>query len=232
MEQSNSAMYLKRIKLAAKLTSGALLSIGKRKVFCIGRNNTGISEMCQALKNLGFVIGNQRLGELLLFDYAKRDFKRLYWLCRSAQAFLDAPFRLPYTYEAVDLKFPGSKFVLTVSESAQEWYDVMIRAHSNLFGHGRVPTLEDLKEATYVYKGFMYDANRLFYNTPEEDPYNREILLETYEMHNQAILEYFKHRPSDLLVLNVKEEDACEKLCAFLGKSCPKENLFKIPQAD
>lgn len=43
---------------------------------------------------------------------------------------------------------------------------------------------------------------------------------------NRRVQDYFQHRPGDLLVLNVADPDAMERLCAFVGveyrvKPCP-----------
>jgi len=62
--------------------------------------------------------------------------------------------------------------------------------------------------------------------TPDNDPYNKEILIGDYERHNETVIDYFRHRPVDLLVLNVAEEGAFQKLAGFLGK---KSNRTEFP---
>ena len=47
------------------------------KVFCIGRNKTGTTSVERALQDMGYRLGNQRAGELLLEDWARRDFRRI-----------------------------------------------------------------------------------------------------------------------------------------------------------
>lgn len=212
------AKYAQRTRLLARLVVGALRSIGKQKVFCIGKNKTGTTSMAKAFNELGLVVGEQRLAERLLHDWARRDFRRLFWYCHTAQAFQDVPFSLPFTFQALDQRFPGSKFILTVRDSPEKWYESLTRFHAVRFGHGRIPTLDDLKAAQYVYPGFAYEANRLLHNTPADDPYNRDSLIADYNTHNNAVLAYFRHRPGDLLALNVAEPGAYNKLCAFLGK--------------
>jgi hypothetical protein len=44
------------------------------------------------------------------------------------------------------------------------------------------------------------------------------MLIASYNAHNHAAMEYFRHRPEDLLALNVAEPGAYDKLCDFLGK--------------
>jgi len=210
-----------RLKIALSLpglAASAWRARGKCKVFCIGKNKTGTTSVARAFRGLGLIVGNQYLAELLLHDWARRDFRRIIGYCYTAQAFQDVPFSLAGTFRALDQHFPGSKFILTVRDSPEQWYNSLTNYHAALFGHGHVPTLADLKAATYVYPGFAYEANRLTYDTPPDDPYNKEWLIAHYEAHNKAVVEHFGHRPEDLLVLNVAEPGAYDALCAFLGK--------------
>ena len=50
---------------------------------------------------------------------------------------------------------------------------------------------------------------------------NEDIYVRRFEAHNKAVLEYFKHRPNDLLVMDLPAGDGWEKLCAFLRKQAP-----------
>lgn len=206
---------------------GALQSVGKPKVFCVGRNNTGLASMREAFIQLGLVVGNKKFGELLLHDWGRRNFRRLYILCLTAQAFHDAPFSYPFTFIALDQKFPRSKFILTVRDDPEAWYQAKIEFHKEFFGDGQLPSWEDLKAENYIYKGRMSDAIRLRFVIPDNDPYNKEILIADYISHNKAVIEYFRHRPNDLLVLNVGHPDAMDSLCDFLGK--PRIG-WKFPQ--
>ena len=206
------------LRLLARLALGTIRSAGKPKVFCVGGNKTGTSSMARALTEMGLVMGVQSLAERLVPDWARRDFRRLFLYCRTAQAFQDVPFSLPFTFQALDQRFPGSRFILTIRHSPAEWYDSLVRFHAAMFGGGKTPSLDDLRAARYVRPGYLHECNRLLHDTPESDPYNREVLMASYAAHNRAVIEYFRHRPGDLLVLNVAEADAYPKLCAFLGR--------------
>ena len=83
------------------------------KVFCVGRNKTGTTSLDVALRELGYLMGDQREAEWLIDAYAARDFKPIVEYCRSAEAFQDVPFSYPYTYVVLDQAFPESKFILT-----------------------------------------------------------------------------------------------------------------------
>jgi hypothetical protein len=47
------------------------------------------------------------------------------------------------------------------------------------------------------------------------------IYKKRWENHNKEVLDYFKDRPNDLLVMNICKEDGWEKLCPFLGIPIP-----------
>src|SRR5690554_3522799 len=190
----------------------------KPKIFGIGNNKTGTTSLKKAMADLGFKVGNQRVAEMMLQQYANRDFRPLIKYCKTAQFFQDFPFSKPFTYIVLDYEFPDSKFILTIRDSPEQWYNSLINFHAKLWGKGgRVPTKEDLKEANYIYKGRPWDSNRVYAITPEDDPYNKELLIQSYINYNNQVVDYFKHRPKDLLVLNVAKSGAHRKLCDFLG---------------
>lgn len=198
--------------------------VNKQKIFCIGRNKTGTTSVRKAFVDLGYVVGKQSDAEKLFPFYKDRNFHPVVEYCETAEAFQDVPFSLPYTYIALDYAFPGSKFILTVRDSPEVWCDSLIRFHSKLYG-GNIPTLKQLKNSTYAYKGFMYDARKIVFGTPDDDLYNREIMINQYNEHNRTVMEYFKFRPDDLLVLNLTDRNAYFKFCKFLGRE-PVYEIF------
>jgi hypothetical protein len=204
----------------------------RKKIFCIGANKTGTTSVEQVFRSLGLKVGNQAKAELLLHDWARRDFRRIIRYCRWAEAFQDVPFSYPDTFRTVDAAYPGSKFILTVRGSADEWYDSLVRFHTRLIGRNRLPTAEDLRAYGYRYPGFLWEAQKLRYGVDETTLYDRALYTRCYEDHNRAVIEYFKDRPADLLVLNVAAPDAIEKLFDFLGyayagQSMPHANASK-----
>ena len=189
----------------------------RTKVFCIGRNKTGTTSVEAALQSLGYRMGLQARGEFLSKDWIRRDFSRLLQLCRTADAFQDAPFSRPFTFEAVDKGFPGSKFILTVRDSAQQWYESLISFNTKIVNKGRLPTADDLKAFDDRYKGYLWEVAQANYGIDETSLYDRTIYMAHYENHNRQVVDHFKDRPLDLLVLNVAEANAMSVLCAFLG---------------
>ena len=186
------------------------------KVFCIGRNKTGTTSVVRALQDMGYRLGNQRAGELLLEDWARRDFRRIVDLARSADAFQDIPFSLPFSYQALDAAFAGSKFILTVRGDALTWYDSVVRFHSAIVGKSVPPSAAELKAFSYVRPGWLWQNQQLIYGITEATLYDLEAYTRHYVMHNLNVVDYFRYRPGQLLVLDLAQPKAMEHLCLFL----------------
>jgi hypothetical protein len=196
------------------------------KVFCVGRNKTGTTSIDRALRDLGYRVAPQEPAEWLTEKWSKRDFRELSRFCLKYDAFQDVPFSYPFTYQQMDQSFPNAKFVLTVRDSADEWYRSVARFHSKGTGGKGVPSAEDVKAHPYRYRGFVWDCQRLLYGISEEQAYDPDIYKAHYEAHNAAVIDYFRWKPGKLLVLNVKESFAYWNLANFLGKSVAKDAAF------
>jgi hypothetical protein len=194
----------------------AKIEVPSAKIFCIGLGKTGTTTLEAFFRTLGFKLGDQAKGEMLIRDWAVRNFERIIALVRTAQVFQDVPFSLPFTFVILDWAFPGSKFILSVRDDAEQWYRSMTRFHTQIIGKNRIPTADDLKEFPYRYKGWLFEARKLIYGISEEDPYDKTRVLKLYESHNHAVTEYFRHRSESLLTVNVSDADAAKKIMAFL----------------
>jgi hypothetical protein len=210
---------IRKLRSLARNTGNRMRLIGnQQKIFCIGLNKTGTTSVRRAWQDLGFIVGNQAEARELLAPWLERDFAPIIQYCKSAQAFQDSPFSFPYTYIALDQAFPGSKFILTVRNDAEQWYKSITKFHGKKWANGAIPTKEDLMEAVNGVKGRPWVVNRALFDTPEEEPYKKEKLIRFYERHIEEVQQYFKYRQADLLTLNVAEDDAYSKFCAFLDK--------------
>jgi len=208
-----------KIRRALLLASGTLKAFGKPKIFGIGRNKTGTTSLARALTELGIVVGEQYLAQKLIHDWARRDFRRLFLYCHTARAFQDVPFSWPFTFQALDQRFPGSKFILTVRDTPEQWYRSLINFYGAVFCNGKNVTGDDLRNSTFMARGWAYAAHRYLYDAPDDDLFPKDRLIASYCAHNAAVMEYFRHRPADLLVLNVASPGAYDQLCDFLGKA-------------
>jgi hypothetical protein len=163
------------------------------KVFCIGFHKTGTKSLASALTTLGYrVTGPNGVSDP---DIARNVYAMALDLIGRFDAFQDNPW--PVLYKELDRRCAGSKFVLTV-RSSESWMRSMV-SH---FGRQVTPMRQ-----------WIYGAG-----CPEG---NEAIYVRRYEDHNRAVLEYFKDRPADLLVMNLAASDGWEKLCPFLGKPTP-----------
>lgn len=185
----------------------------KGKVFCIGLNKTGTTSLEKFMEIHGYACGDQVQGELLLADFASGNFQAIIDFCQTADFFQDLPFSAPNCYRALLSAFPDAKYILTVRESADVWYDSLVRFHESVFG--KPLSKELLMGAKYRYDGFAWEANRALYQSPEDDPYNRDCLTETYTNHHASVLEAFENQ-GNLLVLNIAEQNAVSALSTFL----------------
>jgi hypothetical protein len=79
------------------------------------------------------------------------------------------------------------------------------------------PTVDDLKNATYIFKGRPYYTRFKMHDVPENDPYNKDVLIDYYKTHNKNVKDYFRHRPDDLLVINLKDPEDYIRFCSFIG---------------
>lgn len=199
-------------------------------MFCIGMNKTGTTSLKHTLEEHGYRVGNEKEAQRYMEGYAVRDFSGLIRFCKGADAFQDAPFSCWHTFIVMDQAFPGSRFILTVRNSAEEWYDSLLRFHSKRFGkEGRIPTAEDLKNATRGEGRSPYENLKLRFGVSDENMYDKELLTEYYELHNRMVKDYFRFR-NDLLVLNLEEADSYQKFCQFLDlrprrESFPRSNV-------
>jgi hypothetical protein len=190
------------------------------KVFCIGMNKTGTTSLLYEFVRMGISTGNQKLGEELLSKYISGERISLKNYCKSARFFQDIPFSIPNVYKYLDNEFPNSKFILSVRNSPEEWYDSLTKFHtkSKLIGIvNKLPTSDELKKSNYVHNGWAYMVHNFIYNVPYDNPYKKDVLIDTYKKHIDDVLDYFKDREDDLLVINLADDSSYERFKEFIG---------------
>mmetsp|Transcript_1215 Transcript_1215/g.1728 ORF Transcript_1215/g.1728 Transcript_1215/m.1728 type:complete len:215 (-) Transcript_1215:74-718(-) len=118
-----------------------------------------------------------------------------------------------FFYKQFDEWYPGSKFVLTVRNSTRihvnSEYSKGFRSNTTL----KTILMQDPSKRPVVHRPFHKGL-------PVID--HMRLIARRYELHNAAVLEYFKGRENDLLELCVEcdPEKALTDLKNFLG--CPK----------
>jgi len=110
----------------------------EQKIFCIGRNKTGTTSMAAIFRLLKITVGYQRKAELLAKKVLEGDYREFFkYVKYEGVAFQDIPFSLPHIYKVLDENFPNSKFILTIRDSPEVWYNSLTKYHANIFGNGK-----------------------------------------------------------------------------------------------
>lgn len=169
----------------------------KPKVFCIGFHKTGTTTLEVALKKLGYrVTGSFGTKDP---DIATKVHEMAYDMVDRFDAFEDNPW--PILYRELDARFPGSKFILT-RRPTEAW----IRSQVKDFATTETPM-----------RRWIYGEDA---GCPEG---NEDVYVARYDRHNREVLDYFRDRPDDLLVMDIPGDARWEKLCSFLGHDVPAE---------
>lgn len=212
-EKTQELIYRRRVKYR-----------NKQKIFIIGFNKTGTTTLQVALEEMDLIVGIQRHAEKrLLNGIINYRYKRLISYCKTAEAFQDVPFSFPNVYKILDKQFPNSKFILTIRDNPEQWYNSVSQFHSKLWGNGKLPTKNDLLNANYINKGWALKAINFVYG---DNYYDKNIYIQEYNKHNIEVQEHFKQRPKDLLVLNVSNDKSYREFCNFIEQA-PKRNSFQ-----
>ncbi|GDX52970.1 sulfotransferase family protein [Bacteroidota bacterium] len=166
------------------------------KIICVGYQKTGTTTIRQALTILGYKIAGNNHN--LLLPILHKRFDIILDFIDKVDAVADNPW--PKIYKELDIEIPGCKFILTLRDE-ESWY----KSVSSHIGELRNPMHE-----------WLYGKGK---GVPK---YNKESVIETYRNHLAEVHEYFKNRPEDLLIMDLKKGDGWEKLCAFLNKEIPE----------
>ena len=123
------------------------IDMNKQKIFCIGANKTGTTSLYHTFKHLGFINGGNIDGVPLLMEpYYHDNFKPIIEFCKSADVFQDLPFSIPKTYEILEKEFPDAKFILSIRESSEHWYNSLVKFHDKQFFRGKKVTPDLMKK--------------------------------------------------------------------------------------
>ena len=168
----------------------------KRKIFAIGSAKTATTSLGIALKKLGF---KHKSYDYFLSNeiYAAGDYETIFREAEKYESFDDGPWNRGEFYTLLDQKFPNSKFILTIRDSSS-W----VKSHEKHFSSN--------SEVLRI-------RPELWIND-----YDQASNIDWYEKRIDQILNYFKDRPEQLLVMNICNGEGWEKLCPFLDLSIPQ----------
>lgn len=209
-------------KKRLQTTQRFLQSVGRQKIFCVGQNKTGTTSLAHALVELGIPVAptlrdHDQLMERVFRDWYRDDYSRIIRFCYSARAFQDYPFSLPRTYAALDQAFSGSKFILTVRDTPEQWCHSFTNYYLNKYWNGSYP-IHSRSTTANPHSAFALRRMRMIYGD-WEDPFDSGKLMRAYEVQNESVLSYFDSRSDDFIVINVAVDEDYMRLCSFLGKS-------------
>jgi len=183
-----------------------------QKVFGIGLSRTGTKSLTLALNILGTSVIHYPDNAATCHDLMTGNYD--FSVLQDFQGITDITVA-PY-YAQLDKLFPGSKFILTTRDRT-DWLNSMEAHWQNK------PILEDGKiDATKMQiRRFLRAA---VYGTYTFD---RERLSYVHDLHHRNVLEYFRDRPQDLLVINICRGEGWDKLAPFLKQPLPTR-MFPI----
>jgi len=202
------------------------------KIFCIGYNKTGTTSLSKIMNNNNIVSAPQTPFEYNLESYFYKNYSTFTEMIKNDYYgytfFQDVPFSLPNFYKILDKEFEGSKFILTIRDDENEWYNSLISYYKKIFTNFYNP--ENI--GGYVYRGVIFKLLTHAYMSPRENPYDEKSLKKSYLKHIEEVKEYFKDRKNDLLVINLKDENVISKLekfidYKFINKEIPHLNKSK-----
>jgi len=179
------------------------LSVIPTRIFGIGMHKTATNSLRRALEILGYDSVHW-----LSAHWAKAIWTEMINEGRSLTlehnyALCDLPITI--LYKELDRVYPGSKFILTVRDET-EWLNSVQRHWKHAYNKFRSAWDND---------PFSHFIHKEIYGRRD---FHTETFLNRYRQHNAEVIEYFKDRPSDLLVF---KSDGWSNLCSFLCKSIP-----------
>lgn len=188
--------------------NGEPITIGSlpTRIFGIGLHKTATTSLHHAFEILGLNSGHWKNAH-----WAKLIWREMKDGGRSPTlekhyALSDLP--IPLMFRQLDRAYPGSKFILTVRD---EWN--WLKSVSNHWNPER-----NQYRTAWDSDPFSHKVHQLLYGRKDFDA---TTMLARYRAHNYEVMEYFKDRPQDLLVLDMEKRQDWKNICGFLGEPIP-----------
>jgi hypothetical protein len=167
--------------------------LNRQKVFGIGFHKTGTTSLAAALEHLGYrVTGPNGVHDP---DIAENVHDMARKILDEYDAVQDNPW--PLLFRELDEWYPGSRFILT-RRDPDKWISSVTRH----FGSDDTPM-----------RAWIYGVGH-----PEG---HEETYLARFRRHYEQVEAYFRHRPQDLLSMDLTAGDGWDELCPFLGVPVP-----------
>lgn len=176
------------------------------RIFGIGMHKTATSSLHAALSTLGFDSGHWESAHWAKAIWREITTSGTSPTLEKHYALSDLP--IPILYKQLDAAYPESKFILTIRDEGNwlksirgHWSGVLNRFRKNW---GSDPFTHKIHRLVYGQKGF-----------------DETVFVERYRRHNAEVLEYFKDRPQDLLIMDMDKGVGWTELCRFLERPIP-----------
>ena len=186
----------------------------EKKIFIIGFNKTGTTSLKHFFRDNNYVIANQTIGEWLILDVLRNRYDRLLEYCKSAEVFQDIPFSMPEVYKILHQNFPDAKFILSVRDSEEQWYQSLYRFHNRVFNYENKVSLLKVIKVPYCFLGFNYLYLKKTFGRCD---YLENVYKEKYLKHNKEVEEYFKTYPDSFLKVNLNQKQDFFSLIKWLN---------------
>ena len=173
------------------------------RIFGIGMHKTATTSLDRALKTLGYDSAHWKTAHWAKAIWQEMTTQEKSLTLEQSYALSDLPITM--LYKELDLAYPGSKFILTI-RGETSWLE-SIKNHWD-------STKNPFREC-WDHDPFTHFVHKQLYGRRDFDP---EVFLDRYRRHNSEVLEYFKGRSNDLLVL---WDHNWPQLCQFLGRPIP-----------
>tara|TARA_R110002073_G_scaffold289878_8_gene454800 strand:+ start:10830 stop:12257 length:1428 start_codon:yes stop_codon:yes gene_type:complete len=182
----------------------------KPKVFGLGLSRTGTRSLTGALQVLGWDTSHYPIDEDTYTELANGQYDLT--LLKYYDGLTDIT-TIPY-YQQFDKMYPGSKFILTVRDK-ESW---LRSCQNHWFNRPAFKQTDDPDEETHLLvRQLLRAAVYGCYN------YVPERFSWVYDRHVRDVMEYFKDRPNDLLVIDICNGEGFDKLAPFLDRPLPAQ---------
>jgi len=198
-------MLVNRINNRIKSTWTRVRPVSPIKVIGIGLPKTGTTSLGYCLRRFGFK--HHTFDMDLAVKVKRNQIDEVLARAKQFESFEDWPWFS--IYRELDLRFPGSRFILTVRKDTATYVHSLQRHHER----------EGIRNKDFI-KPHWWDE--VFGVDPAAWDY--EYSARRYEKHNRDVLEYFGARLNkDLLVVCWENGDGWDAIAKFLNKPVPNE---------
>lgn len=179
----------------------------KARIFGIGLSKTGTTSLTRALEILGYRT-NHFPYSAVRFEQGnlRLDLDRL----RQWDAATDSPVAL--FFRSLEESFPNAKFILT-ERNIDSW---IASCRHNHVWPGDYVSNKGIRLFPHIRK-----ILRLHHNVYGTERFQEDIFRKAYLDHRQSVIEHFRQKERELLVIDICAGEGWEPLCEFLGVPVP-----------